>query len=120
MNADTAELPRLALGAPDTGCAQTGDFTSPCAPANTHGLWAMIEPGLWVGNAGGSYIGMIERSPHGFVASDDRGTFLGHFALLADAKIALAARHADPAVAPAPGAAAPGAAAADRHGRPPA
>lgn len=92
MTAHTAEIPRLAGGPVETGRAQSGDFTAPCAPGLGHGLWVMIEPGLWVGNAGGSYIGMVERSPHGFVASDGRGTFVGHFALLADAKAALARR----------------------------
>jgi hypothetical protein len=55
------------------------------------GLWALLEAGLWVGNANGTYIGMIERSPHGFVASDGRGNFAGHFSSLDEAKTALSA-----------------------------
>jgi hypothetical protein len=62
------------------------------------GMWAMLEAGLWVGNANGTYIGMIERSPHGFVASDGRGDYAGHFGSLDEAKAALSAERlsADP------------------------
>ena len=55
------------------------------------GPWAMLEAGLWVGNANGTYIGMIERSPHGFVASDGCGNYAGHFRSLDEAKAALSA-----------------------------
>jgi hypothetical protein len=84
MAAQTVRVPQRFSGRPR--------FQRPGIAQETGtGLWAMLEAGLWVGNANGTYIGMIERSPHGFVASDGRGDYAGHFASLDEAKAALTA-----------------------------
>ncbi|MFF1632794.1 hypothetical protein [Leifsonia sp. NPDC058248] len=81
MAVQTARVPQRFSGRPR--------FQRPGEQQTGTGLWALLEAGLWVGNANGTYIGMIERSPHGFVASDGRGNFAGHFVSLDEAKAAL-------------------------------
>jgi hypothetical protein len=52
--------------------------------------WTSIQAGLWVGNAGGEFAGMIERSTSGeYFITDRRAHPLGTCATLDEAK----ARH---------------------------
>lgn len=52
--------------------------------------WTSIQAGLWVGNAGGEFAGMIERSSSGeYFITDHRAHPLGTCPSLAEAK----ARH---------------------------
>jgi len=52
--------------------------------------WTSIHAGLWVGNTGGEFAGMIERSSHGeYFITDHRARPLGTCTTLAEAK----ARH---------------------------
>ena len=52
--------------------------------------WTTVQAGLWIGNAGGEFAGMIERSSGGdFLITDHRAHPLGTCATLDEAK----ARH---------------------------
>lgn len=49
--------------------------------------WFQVEPGFWVANTGGQYLGAVERlRSGGFSARDDTGAEVGVFASLAEAR----------------------------------
>lgn len=62
----------------------------PADKAHPPVAWTSIQAGLWVGNAGGEFAGMIERNFNGeFFISDNRARPLGSCTTLDEAK----ARH---------------------------
>jgi len=55
--------------------------------------WRSVHAGLWAGQIGDDFAGLIERDGHGYVVTDWQGTEVGAYATLADAEVALEPSH---------------------------
>lgn len=64
---------------------------SPSRPLSSASIvWTSVEPGLWVGKAGGEFAGMIEAHPDGgFIATSRHAQRLGKFVTVDAAKASL-------------------------------
>ncbi len=51
--------------------------------------WRNVHPGLWAGQIGDDFAGLIEHDDRGFVTSDWQGTEVGVFGSLDDAEFSL-------------------------------
>ncbi|PJJ73517.1 hypothetical protein CLV46_3109 [Diaminobutyricimonas aerilata] len=51
--------------------------------------WTSVHPGLWAGQIGDDFAGLIERDGHGYVVTDWQGAEVGAYATLAEAEVAL-------------------------------
>jgi len=56
--------------------------------------WFQVEPGFWVANTDGRYLGAVERlRTGGFSARDETGAEVGWFATLHEARGAVTSEH---------------------------
>ncbi|WP_106814455.1 hypothetical protein [Microbacterium timonense] len=59
----------------------------------THAVWHEVDTGFWVGNAGGAFLGSIERLGRGrYLARDELHRIVGEYVGLAGARDAIVKR----------------------------
>jgi len=63
---------------------------APATEVRPAAAWFQVEPGFWVANTDGRYLGAVERlRSGGFSARDETGCEVGWFATLAEARAAV-------------------------------
>ncbi|MDJ1114579.1 hypothetical protein QNI14_08945 [Microbacterium sp. LX3-4] len=59
-------------------------------------LWHEVEPGFWVGNTPGRFLGSVEFDHTGYIARDQAGVRVGKYSDAIEARIAVSERHIEP------------------------
>lgn len=91
----------IATDAPAPRTARSLDAADAAGAAGTECVtWRIPTEGLWVAETPSAYLGMVDHSRDGFVATSSTGRDLGVFATLADAQLAVYRTWSTPDAAP--------------------
>jgi hypothetical protein len=67
------------------------------APETRRTTWTEVDPGFYVANRGGEFIGYVDRAQGAYVAFDGTSALLGRFPSLTRAQVAVLGSDAAPA-----------------------
>ncbi|WP_179150745.1 hypothetical protein [Leifsonia sp. NCR5] len=87
------------MTAPSLDAADAAGATQPAGGTECV-TWRIPTAGLWVAETPSAYLGMVDHSRDGFVATSSTGRDLGVFATLADAQLAVYRTWSTPDAAP--------------------